>query len=71
MTQFCIGLLAFPAMTQLDLTGPLQVFSNLPGADVRLLWKTLDPITCGGGFRMLPDTTLADCPQLDVLCVPG
>lgn len=71
MTQFRIGLLAFPAMTQLDLTGPLQVFTNLPGAEVRLLWKTLDPIACGGGFRMLPDTTLADCPPLDVLCVPG
>ncbi|HQT79031.1 MAG TPA: DJ-1/PfpI family protein [Rhodopila sp.] len=71
MTQFRIGLLAFPAMTQLDLTGPLQVFTNLPGAEVRLLWKTLDPIVCGGGFRMLPDTTLADCPPLDVLCVPG
>ena len=29
MAQFRIGLLAFPAMTQLDLTGPLQVFANL------------------------------------------
>jgi cyclohexyl-isocyanide hydratase len=71
MSTFRIGLLAFPRMTQLDLTGPLQVFTNLPGADVRLLWKTLDPVKAAGGFRMLPDTTLADCPKLDVLCVPG
>ena len=27
MTSFRIGLLAFPAMTQLDMTGPLQVFA--------------------------------------------
>jgi len=71
MTQFSIGLLAFPAMTQLDLTGPLQVFANLPGADVRVLWKTLDPIQTHGGLRLVPDTTLDDCPKLDVICVPG
>ncbi len=75
MTQFRIGLLAFPDMTQLDLTGPLQVFTSmaavLPGTEVRVLWKTLDPIVTGGGLRLLPDTTLADCPKLDVICVPG
>ena len=71
MTQYRIGLLAFPAMTQLDLTGPLQVFSSLPGAEVRVIWKTLDPIQTHGGLRLIPDTTLADCPMLDVICVPG
>jgi cyclohexyl-isocyanide hydratase len=71
MTQYRIGLLAFPAMTQLDLTGPLQVFAGLPGADVRVIWKTLDPIQTHGGLRLVPDTTLDDCPALDVICVPG
>nr|WP_294562196.1 DJ-1/PfpI family protein [uncultured Rhodopila sp.] len=58
-------------MTQLDLTGPLQVFASLPDADVRVLWKTLEPIQTQGGLRLLPDTTLGECPQLDVICVPG
>jgi cyclohexyl-isocyanide hydratase len=71
MTKYRIGLLAFPAMTQLDMTGPLQVFASLPGADVRVIWKTLDPIQTQGGLRLLPDTTLDDCPQMDVICVPG
>ena len=71
MPALRIGLLAFPAMTQLDLTGPLQVFASLPDADVRVLWKTLDPIRTQGGLRLLPDTTLDDCPHLDVICVPG
>ncbi len=71
MTQFRIGLLAFPAMTQLDLTGPLQVFASLPGAEVRVIWKTLDPIQTHGGLRLIPDTILAECPMLDVICVPG
>jgi cyclohexyl-isocyanide hydratase len=64
-------LLAFPAMTQLDLTGPLQVFASLPGAEVHVLWKTRDPIRTHGGLTLVPDTTLADCPALDVICVPG
>jgi cyclohexyl-isocyanide hydratase len=71
MAQYRIGMLAFPAMTQLDMTGPLQVFASLPGAEVRVIWKTLDPIQTQGGLRLLPDTTLDDCPKLDVICVPG
>lgn len=65
------GFLCFPDLTQLDMTGPLQVFASLPDTTVHVIWKTLDPITAQGGLRLLPDTTLADCPQLDVICVPG
>jgi cyclohexyl-isocyanide hydratase len=66
-----IGLLLFPRLTQLDLTGPFEVFANTPGATVHLLWKTKDPIQAITGMRIVPDTTLAECPQLDVICVPG
>ena len=31
-----IGLVLFPKLTQLDLTGPLQVFSSVPGAKVEI-----------------------------------
>ena len=41
MTSLHIGLLLFPKMTQLDLTGPLQVFSRLPGATVHLVAKSM------------------------------
>lgn len=71
MTTYRIGLLAFPSMTQLDLTGPLQVFANFADATVHVLWKSLDPIRTQGGLTLVPDTTLADCPALDVICVPG
>jgi cyclohexyl-isocyanide hydratase len=68
---FCIGLLLFPDITQLDLTGPYEVFTKIPGAEVRLVWKSLDPVRAGGGMRIVPDTTFADCPPLDLICVPG
>jgi cyclohexyl-isocyanide hydratase len=71
MPSFRIGLLAFPDMTQLDMTGPLQVFAGLPGAATHVIWKTLDPIRAHGGLTIVPDTLMADCPNLDAICVPG
>lgn len=68
---FRIGFLLFPDITQLDLTGPYEVLSKLPGAAVHLIWKTLEPVKAVGGLALMPDTTLADCPQLDLICVPG
>lgn len=68
---FRIGLLLFPDITQLDLTGPYEVFTKIPGAEVRLVWKSLEPVRAGGGMRLLPDTTFDACPQLDLICIPG
>jgi cyclohexyl-isocyanide hydratase len=64
-------MLLFPRMTQLDLTGPFEVFTRLPDAQVLLLSKTLEPVEADSGLRLLPYVTLRDCPQLDVICVPG
>jgi cyclohexyl-isocyanide hydratase len=69
--QFRIGFLLFPNITQLDLTGPHEVLSKLPGGKVHLIWKNLEPVKAVGGMMIVPDTTLADCPQLDLICVPG
>jgi cyclohexyl-isocyanide hydratase len=66
-----IGFLLFPDVTQLDLTGPYEVFASLPKAEIHLLWKTRDPVRAGGGLQILPTTRLSDCPPLDVICVPG
>ncbi len=70
-TKYCIGLVIFPGMTQLDMTGPYQVFSMMPDTHVLLLWKTLEPVTSSEGMTILPTVTFNDCPSLDVLCVPG
>jgi cyclohexyl-isocyanide hydratase len=70
-TPLHIGFLVFPKVTQLDLTGPAQVLSRVPGAKVHLVWKTLEPLVTDVGFTLNPTITFADCPQLDVLCAPG
>jgi cyclohexyl-isocyanide hydratase len=66
-----IGFLLFPKVTQLDMTGPAQVLSRVPGAVTHLVWQTLDPVMTDAGFSINPTISFADCPPLDVLCVPG
>jgi cyclohexyl-isocyanide hydratase len=66
-----IGLLLFPQVQQLDLTGPYEVFAMIPGARVALVAAGPDPVASSTGLRLSPTTTYADCPPLDVVCVPG
>jgi cyclohexyl-isocyanide hydratase len=70
-TPLQIGIVLFPMVTQLDFTGPLQVFSRVPSAKVHLIWKRIEPIRSDTVLTLTPTTTFADCPQLDVICVPG
>ena len=66
-----VGFLIFPRVTQLDLTGPVQVFSSVPDVDVHLIWKRLELVPSDSVLSLTPTTTFAQCPQLDVVCVPG
>jgi cyclohexyl-isocyanide hydratase len=63
--------LLFPQVTQLDLTGPVQLFSRLPGATIDLAWHRMEPVVTDCGFSIVPTVSFADAPQADVLMVPG
>lgn len=65
------GILVFPQVQQLDLTGPYEVFASARGAEVHLIWKDTAPLKAATGLTLTPTTTFAECPPLDVLCVPG
>jgi cyclohexyl-isocyanide hydratase len=66
-----IGMLLYPGLTQLDLTGPFEVLHRIPGAQVHLLWKNLEPVVADSKLALSPSTTLEACPKLDVVFVPG
>jgi cyclohexyl-isocyanide hydratase len=66
-----IGMLLFPKITQLDLTGPYEVLARVPDAQLHLLWKAIEPVTSGTGLTIVPTVTLAGASQLDLLVVPG
>lgn len=65
------GLLLFPNLTQLDLTGPYEVLSRLPGAETLLLADARGPVRTEHGLAILPQVRLAECPALDIVLVPG
>lgn len=64
-------MLAYPGMTQLDLTGPFEVFRRSPEFQVDLVWKTSDPVVDASGLRLITTATLDHCPRADILFVPG
>ena len=66
-----LGFLLYPQLTQLDLTGPYEVLARAPGARLHLLWKDRAPVTSDSGLAIVPTTTLAEAPPLDVVVVPG
>ena len=66
-----IGILVFPRVQQLDLTGPYEVFASMPAAQVHLIWKDRSAITSATGLVLAPTMTFGECPTLDVLCIPG
>jgi cyclohexyl-isocyanide hydratase len=69
--MFHIGMLLYPGLTQLDLTGPFEVLARIPDAQVHLLWKELAPVRSDTGLAILPTATLATCPDLDLFFIPG
>jgi transcriptional regulator GlxA family with amidase domain len=67
------GILLFDGVEELDFAGPWEVLTvaKLEGDQVLTIAEREGPITCAKGLRVLPDTTFADAPPLDVLLVPG
>src|SRR5215469_1275261 len=61
----------FPGVTQLDFTGPHQVFSNLPGSEVIVASVAGGTIESSGGLTFAGLRRLADIAACNVLCVPG
>lgn len=66
-----IGFIIFPRVQQLDLTGPYEVLAMVPGARVHLVAKTPEPVATATGLVLTPTVRFAECPALDVVCVPG
>jgi len=64
-----IGMVLFPNLTQLDLTGPYEVFGRF--TKVLLIGESLAPVKSDNGLLLTPDETFDTSPQVDVLFVPG
>ena len=66
-----VGIVLFEGVTQLDLTGPYEVFARMPNTRVRLIAASRAPVRTEWGLTIIPDASFDDAPHVDVLCVPG
>ena len=71
MPSVSVGLVLFPKLTQLDLTGPYEVFSRMPDTVVHLVSSSAEPVQSEKGLTLIPDATFERLPQMDIVCVPG
>jgi cyclohexyl-isocyanide hydratase len=71
MALFNVGFVIFPNVTQLDFTGPLQVLSGLPQSATHIIAKSMSPVLSDCGLGLVPTHTFANCPPLDLICIPG
>jgi len=71
MSTFTVGFVLFPDLTQLDLTGPLQVLARLPQSRIIVAAKSESPIPSDCGLSLVPTHSFANSPPFDLICVPG
>ncbi len=71
-----IGMLLFPQVEELDFVGPFEVLSYVnkiqpDSTKVLLVAETSAPLGAFNGMKIIPDTTLQNCPSLDIIVTPG
>ncbi|CCE11426.1 DJ-1/PfpI family protein [Bradyrhizobium sp. STM 3843] len=71
-TPLQIAILLYPGVTALDVVGPWEVLSRVPGAEVRFVGKEVGPVdTEGGGLLLGVTHELAEATAPDLVVVPG
>jgi len=71
MSNFNLGFVIFADLTRLDLTGPLQVLARLPHSTTHIVAKSNAAVPSDCGLSLVPTHTFANCPALDLICIPG
>jgi cyclohexyl-isocyanide hydratase len=70
-TPFPVVFALYPQVTQLDFTGPAEVFSRLPGARLTLASVTGGLLETESGITFAGVRPLAEVNECALLCVPG
>jgi transcriptional regulator GlxA family with amidase domain len=70
------GILLFPQVEELDFVGPWEMLTMWRDwadgpASCLLVAQSAEPVTCAKGMVVQPHVTMAECPRLDLLLVPG
>lgn len=71
MSDFPVVFALYPDVTQLDFTGPYEVFTRVPGARCILASVAGGTIEADGGMTFAAVRRLQDLDSCALLCVPG
>lgn len=66
-----IALFLYDSMTALDVVGPYEVLSRLPGAETVFVAEQAGPVRCDSGLALVADAAVADVAAPDIVVVPG
>lgn len=66
-----VGMLIFDGITALDLIGPMEPLSLVPGWSVELIAESVAPVRSANGLMLHPDRDLRTASQYDIFVVPG
>jgi transcriptional regulator GlxA family with amidase domain len=76
-----LGILIFNDAEELDFVGPWEVFTMANEIaeregiakcfDAMMIAEKNEPVRCRKGMRVLPDATIADVSNLDIILIPG
>ena len=69
--EFPIVFVLYPRVTQLDFTGPHEVFARLPGAKCILASSSGGDLEADGGIVFAAVRRLAEIESCALICVPG
>ena len=69
--DFTVVFALYPRVTQLDFTGPYEVFWRLPGAECVLASVSGGDLEADGGITFTKVCRLADIERCALICVPG
>lgn len=68
---FRIVFVLYPALTQLDFTGPYEVLARVPGAEVIVASKEGGALSSETGLTFANLRKLSDIESCDLICIPG
>src|SRR5262249_32747858 len=67
-----LGVVLYPKFELLDVYGPVEMFANLTGKlKVVMVAEKAGPVQSAQGAKVVADFGFDDCPQLDLILVPG
>ncbi len=67
-----LGVVLYPGFELLDVYGPVEIFGNLrPNVKVVMVAAAAGPVASAQGPKVVADCGFDDCPELDLVLVPG